>query len=90
MEPEESGIIRRRERRKVVLPEPEGPMTASLEPAGMVRVRFLRAGGPVVVVVLEELWGLGTFVSFVYLFRGNIDGKEGRQHTRNWHRYSRA
>lgn len=60
MEPEESGIMRKRERRKVVLPEPEGPMTASLEPAGMVRVRFLRAGGALAVVVAVVLldWGL--------------------------------
>lgn len=52
MDPEESGIMRRRERRNVVFPEPEGPMTASLDLEGMVRVRFLRAGGPLVVVLL--------------------------------------
>lgn len=40
----------------MVFPEPEGPMTASLDPEGMVRVRFLRAGGPLVLVlVLEEV-----------------------------------
>lgn len=56
MDPEESGIMRSRERRNVVFPEPEGPMTASLDPEGMVRVRFLRAGGPLVLVlVLEEV-----------------------------------